>query len=113
MDVHFHVRICIEYRLAQLAVDLHGVHGIPFVCASCLYLKSLVSFRIHLPHIGNNVFFQFFDLSDRLSHNRADSHESEYFLKAFYRLLIIIFAFTVHVYSSVAFMHDKLSVHIF
>ena len=71
-----------------------------------------VAFRIHLAHIGHDVFAEFTDLLHRFAHHRADPHDAEHFLQALRRAFKIILAAAVHIHAPVAFMHEKFAVHI-
>ena len=112
VNVYFHIRKRVQHGLTQSAVDLHGIHGIPFVGASCFHFKSTVSFRVHLTHIGNHVLFQLFYFLYFFSYNRADAHNTEDAGNMLHSLLIVIFSAAVHVHSPVAFMDTEISLHV-
>ena len=112
MHIHLHLRVSVQHCLAERTVDLHGVYRIPLVRAPGLHFKRLIALGIHFPHVDDHIFFQLFQLFDRLSHDRADPHDTEHFFQAFYRLFVVVLALAVYIDPSVAFVDKELSFHI-
>ena len=113
MHVYLHSRECIQYHPAQLAVDLHRSHGILFSASPGLYLECLGPIGIHFLHIGYNILGKLLESPVFHTHDRADSHDSEYSLQALYRLFIVILAFTFHIDPALGFVNIEFSVYPF
>ena len=111
MNIYFHLRKCIQDCFSDFTVDLHRIRRIALLCSSCINFKCHVLLFVSFIYISYNIFSQLFQLCNRHTDYRTDSDNTEYLLKAFYRLIKIIISLTIHVDSSVTFVYKEFSVY--
>ena len=78
MYIHGEIRIRIQNIAAQLSGQLHGIHRIILAGTAHLYLEGLILIRVHVVHVGYNVFGQFLIALVLQKDNRTDTHDTEY-----------------------------------
>ena len=113
VHIHLHLRISPEDPFAQIRVQTHGRAGIALSGPAHVHFKGSVLLRIHMIHIPQQIFRQGLKAIVLADHHRTDLRNAEYPLQRIHRVLIVKFAFRLHIDPSLFLGHLEFAVHIF
>ena len=111
MYVNGSLRKGIKNGSANFCAYLHRRNRVRFLCTARIYLEASGKIRVSVFHIRYNVFAHFVKSVVLVNHNRADSHNSKYFLKSFHSLVKIINLRAEYVHASLLFFYFKFSLY--
>ena len=111
MDIHAETGQGFQDGVAQLRIDLQGIHGIGLVGTLGMDLEGMVSLGIFLFHEADHRFLQFLyghDVPDLYGADAADAEDAS---ELFHGVVIVIVGPAVNEDAAVDPVDRKLSVH--
>ena len=112
MHIYTGLRKRFQNSFTKITVDLHRCLRIRLSCSSCFHLESQVLIRIHFIHVCHNILLQFIKSLILHTDNRTDADKTKHSCKVLYRIVIIVFSFTVHVDPCLRLIDLELTVYI-
>ena len=109
VNIHCHLRVCVQNRFAHVHVNLHGLLGIILAGTSRLHLEGTISIRIHICQILNYGLAKLFEALILHIDNRADTGNTEHLLQLLHSFLIIEIRQGIHEDSSLGLVNEELS----